>query len=108
MLLEVSFAQKPAALAHEHFDLIRDLAFVENVPPSLTDQAQCFRKRRIFEDIAFAWRMAFSVERVRFEKRAGKSFVESGAERPVIRDQVGDRKTFFGIMDRGREIVGKF
>ena len=30
-----------------------------------------------------------------------------GPNRPVIGDQIGDRKTFLGIMDRRREIVAQ-
>ena len=56
----------------------------------------------------FARSAAFAVERVGFEKSAGQPFVNPRTERPVIRDQLGDRKTFLRIMDRRREIVAKF
>ena len=72
------------------------------------DQAQRVRQRRILEDVAFGRGAPFAIERVGFEKSAGQPFVEARAECPVIRDQLGNRKTFLGIMDRRREIVSEF
>ncbi len=108
MLFEIGFTQKTAVLAHEHVDLVRDLAAIKSVAAFLADQAQSFRERRIFENVAFGRRAAFAVERVSFEKRARQTFVNARTERPIVRDQLRDRKTFLGITNRRREIVTEF
>ena len=108
MFLEIHFAQETAVLLHEVVDLVRDLAFVKNIATFLTDQSQRSRQRWIFENFAFGRRPAFTVEHVSFEERAGKSFIESRTERPVIRDEFRDWKTFLSITNRRREIVAKF
>ena len=94
VLFKIHFAQIPAVRVHEGIDLVRDLTSVESVATLLADQAQCVRQRWILEDVAFRRRAAFAVKRVGFEKSAGKSFVDARTETPVIRDQLGDGKTF--------------
>ena len=63
------------------------------------------RELRILENVAFRRRAAFAVERVGLEKSAGQILVKLRPEVPVKRDQFGDRKTFFRIMNRAGEIV---
>src|SRR5437762_877235 len=108
MLLEIGFAQEPAVGMHERVDLVSDLAFVESVAPFLANQSQRSRQIRILEDVPFTRGASFAIKRIGFEKRSGQSFVETRTERPVIRDQVGDWKTFFRIANRRGEIVAKF
>ena len=108
LFLEIGFAQETAVLLHEDIDLVRDLAFVKNVAPFLADQSQRFCQRWVLENVAFRRRLPFAVERVGFEECAWKSFIEPRTECPIVRDQLSDWKTFFGITNRRGEIVGEF
>src|SRR5947209_4024005 len=105
MLLKIGLAKKPAVLLHEFVDLVCDLALVKSVAPFFADESQGARQRGIFEDVAFAGRAAFAVESVGLKKSAGQTLVELGTEMPVERDQLGNRKAFFRVMDRRRQIV---
>src|SRR5262249_38443249 len=105
MLLEIGLPQEPAIGSHESVDLVSDLTLVESVPPFLTNQSQRPCQIRVFEDVAFTGRASFAIKRVGLEKRSGQTLVKARTERPVIRDQIADWKTFFGITNRGSEIV---
>src|SRR5437588_9271564 len=105
MLFEINFSQETAIGLHERVDLVRDLAFVKSVPTFFADQPQRLRERGIFENIALRRSAAFPIERVSFEKRAGDSFIQARAKRPVIRDQFRDWKTSLGISNRRRKVV---
>ena len=100
VLLEIGFPQVAAVRLHEGVDLVRDLAFVENVAALFADQSQAMRQRRVLENVAFAGRTAFAIERVGFEKAAGKSFVKRDAARPIPGDQLRDREAFLRIFRR--------
>ena len=86
MLLKVGFAQKSAILAHELVDLVRNLALVKRVATFLAAQSQGFCQRRVFENVAFRRRAAFAIKRVRFQKCAGQTFVETRPKRPIVSD----------------------
>src|SRR5262245_23624546 len=105
MFLEIGFPQESAVGLHKSVDLDSDLAFVSSVAPFLANQSQRSRQIRVFEDVAFTRRASLAIKRVGFEKRSGQSLVETRTERPVICDQIGDWKTFFGITNRESEIV---
>src|SRR4029453_4135408 len=106
--LYIGFPQESAIGAHKRVDLVSDLAFVESVAPFLANQSQCSRQIRVLEDVTFTGRASFAIKRVSLEKPSRESFVKAGAERPVIRDQIGDWKTFLGIANRRGEIVAQF
>src|SRR5258707_6514389 len=108
MLLEFVFAKEPAIGTHKRVDLVCDLAFVESVAPFLANRSQRSRQIRVLEDVAFTGRAFFAIKRVSRDKRSGQSFVEARTERPVIRDQIGDWKTFLGIANRRGAIVAQF
>src|SRR6266508_434346 len=108
MLLEIGFPQEPAIGTHKRVDLVSDLAFVESVAPFLANQSQRSRQIWVLEDVALAGRASFAIKCVSFDKCSGQSFVEARTKRPVIRDQIGDRKTFLGIANRRGEIVAQF
>src|SRR5437588_2854303 len=105
MLLEIDFPQETAIGPHERVDLVRDFAFVKNVATFVADQPQRLCERGILENIALRRSTAFAVEHVRLEKRAWQSFVQARAKRPIIRNQFGDRKTFFGKSNPGRKVT---
>src|SRR5438128_12473119 len=107
MLLEINFPEEATVCLHESVDLVRDLALVKNVATFFTDQPQGFREGWIFENIALRRSATLAVERVRFKKRAGQSLVKPRAKRQVIRDQLCDRKPFFGITNRGCKIIAQ-
>ncbi len=106
MFFQIFFAQKAAVLAHELVDLVPDLAVVESVASFFADESERFRQRRIFENVAL--RRRASVDRVGLGEAAGQTFVKLRSEMPVKRDQLGNRKTFLGVTDRRREIIGEF
>jgi hypothetical protein len=108
MLLEIGFAQEPAIGTHKRVDFVSDLAFVESVAPFLANQSQRSRQIWVLEDVAFTGRAFFAIKRVGCDKRSGLSLVEAWTKRPVIRDQIGDWKTFLGIANRRGEIVAQF
>ena len=108
MLFEINFSQETAIGLHERVDLVRDLAFVKSVPTFFADQAQRLCERGIFENITLRRSAALPIERVSFEKRAGDSFIQARAKRPVIRDQFRDWKTSLGISNRRRKVVVQF
>ena len=108
MLLKIDLAQKPAVLLHETVDLARDLAFVERIAAFLADQSQSCREARILEDVAFRRCAPFAIECVRLHKCTGEPFINARTERPVVRDQLGDRETLFGITNCRGEIVTQF
>src|SRR4029453_6344142 len=89
-------------------DLVSDLAFVETVPPFLANQSQRSRQIRVLEDVTFTGSASFAIKRVGHDERSWQSLVEARTKRPVIRDQIGDRKTFLGIANRRCEIVAQF
>src|SRR4029450_2628980 len=105
MLLEVGFPQEPAIGTHKRVDLVSDLATVESIAAFLANQSQRSRQIGVLEDVAFCRRASFAVERVRFQKRAGQSFVKTRTERPVVRSQFCDWKTFLGVANRRGEII---
>src|ERR1700758_2275848 len=107
MLLEIGFPQEPAIGTHKRVDFVSYLACVEGVPSFLADQSQRSRQIRVLEDVAFTGRASFAIKRVGRDKRSGQSFVEARTERPVIRDQIGDRETFLGMANRRGEIVAQ-
>src|SRR5882757_7712876 len=108
MLLEIGFAKEPAIGTHKRVDLVCDLAFVESVAAFLANQSQRSRQIRVLEDVAFTGSASFAIKRVGRDKRSGQSLVEARTERPVIGDQISDRKTFLGIANRRAEIVAQF
>src|SRR5882757_5247100 len=108
MLLEIGFPQESAVGTHKHVDLVSDLAFVESVAPFLANQSQRSRQIWVLKDVAFTGGASFAIKRVGREKRSGQSVVEARTKRPVIRDQIGDRKTFLCIANRRGEIVAQF
>ena len=129
MLLEIGFPQETTVSTHKRVDFVGDLTFVETIAPSLADQSQRSRQRWIFENVAFCrcaargtWsRHALAPlcvgrfigpgvgplprQRVRFQKCAGQSFIQAWTECPVVRNQIGDWKTFLGITNRRGEII---
>src|SRR5438067_10788777 len=108
MLLKIGFPQEPAIGTHKRVDLVSDLAFVESVAPFLANQSQRSRQIWVLEDVAFTGSASFAIKRVGRGKRSGQSLVEARTKRTVIRDQIGDRKTFLGIANRRGEIVAQF
>src|SRR5207253_5262995 len=100
MLLEVGFPQETTVSTHKRVDFVGDLTFVETIAPSLADQSQCSRQRWIFEDVAFCRCASFTIEGVRVQKCAGQSFIQAWTECPVVRNQIGDWKTFLGKIGR--------
>src|SRR4029077_19734285 len=127
---EIGFPQEPAIGTHKRVDLVSNLAFVESVAPFLANQSERSRQIWVLEDVAFTGRATVSIWRRRalapvnrfigpgagrlhwqgvgLDKRSGQSFVEARTKRPVVRDQIGDRKTFLGIANRRGEIVSQF
>ena len=108
MFLEIDFAQPAAICLNECIDLVRDLAFIENVAAAFPDQSQCVSQRRILENIAFGWRPPLTIEGISLEKGAGQTFVDARAECPIVSNQLGDRETLFGVMNGGRKIIAQF
>src|SRR6476661_1296352 len=105
MLFEIGFPQKAAISSHEIVDLVCDLAFIKNVATFFTDQLQSFRETKIFENIALRRGASLAVERVSFEKRAGQPFIQARPERPVISNQLRDRKSLFCVPNRRGKII---
>src|SRR5206468_1018661 len=105
MLVKISFAEKAAILPHELVDPVRDLSLVENVPTFFSNQTQRLRECRVFENVTFRWRPTFTIERIGFEKCAGRILIKFRPEMPVKGDQLGDRKTFVGVFRSRRQIV---
>src|SRR5437667_11798185 len=97
MLLEIGFPQEPAIGTHKRVDFVGDLACVEGVAPFFANQSQRSRQIWVLEDVAFTGSAFFAIKRVGLDKRSGQPFVETRTERPVIRDQIGDRKSFLGM-----------
>src|SRR5215467_13758097 len=119
MFLEIDFPQESAIGLHKSVDFVSDLAFVKSVAPFLANQSQRSRQIRILEDVAFTGSATVSIwrrralapirrlagpranrlhwQRISPEKRSGQSFIKPRTERPVIRNQIGHRKTFLGI-----------
>jgi hypothetical protein len=75
MFLEIGFPQKAASRPHELVDLVCDLTFIKSGATFFSDQPQGFREGGILENIALRRCSPFSVERVRLEKSAWRSFV---------------------------------
>src|SRR6266850_3764704 len=108
MFLEIGFPQESAIGTHKRVDLVGDLACVESVGPFLANQSQRSRQIWVLEDVALTGSASFAIKRVGRDTRSGQSLVEARTERPVIRDQISDRKTFLGIANRRAEIVAQF
>src|SRR5215467_286870 len=108
MLLEIAFPQEPAIGTHKRVDFVSDLACVEGVAPFLANQSQGSCQVWVLEYVAFIGRASFAIKRVGFDERSGQSFVEARTERPVIRNQISDWKTFLGIANCRGKIVAQF
>src|SRR5215467_1652118 len=107
MFLEIDFPQESAIGLHKSVDFVSDLAFVKSVAPFLADQSQRSRQIRILEDVAFTGSASFAIKRIGLEKCSRRSFIEARTERPVVRDQIGHRKTFLSIANRWGEVVAQ-